>query len=477
MKVSKFLSIFLFCEMHYCTVVPFCESRNCTRHLADAFKDIAKSIPNQGWEISVVNFGADVAIIDSLIPKNSHDTNLALKVTKVKKILGNEEILKLDKSAITIFDSVKTLSKYNNKVEFTNEGPKEFQFFVHIPKATITEITAAINEIHIYKKVNIQNGVDSIKDRTEIIHFQYFLVDEIKFIKLHTFEWFKDNKNCGKRHQLTEVNRFNKKTNKWEKSSFKIEKFVDFHGCTLTIYAYLSRGEFFVYKKEWKGFLSDVYNEMAKLFNFKTSIISPHQGYDRNRFRRIQIIATNNCLPPSFTESSARPKRHLTQPYFSATEVMAVPPGEEYSSYEKLVFPFDYHTWCLIFFTFVAAYLVIFILNFTSVRIRNLVYGEQIESPSLNVAAHFFGHGQEVLPRRSFPRFLVMSFIIYSLIIRTAWQGKTFEFMNREMRKPQIDSLEVAIDKNYELYMWFCTRSKKIKTNWCHKTCGIEDER
>jgi hypothetical protein len=160
---------------------------------------------------------------------------------------------------------------------------------------------------------------------------------------------------------------------------------------------------------------------------------------------------------------------------------MAVMSGEEYSSYEKLTFPFDFHTWFLIFFTFVAAFLVIFIINFTSVRIRNLVHGEQVKSPSLNVAAHFFWLGTTRLPRRSFPRFLLMMFIIYSLIIRTAWQGKMFVFMNQEMRKSQIESLEEAIDKDYEIYLYYCTKSKNCKNfrfndgAWCSKTCGIDE--
>jgi hypothetical protein len=148
----------------------FCESKNHSQPLACAFEEIAKSISNQSWEISVVNFGADVAIVDSLTPKNSHDTNLAFKVTKVKKIIGNEEILKLNKSAITIFDSVKTLGKYNNKVEFSNEGPKEFQFFVHIPKATIKEISAAINEININKLPDIKHGISNGNRKLSIFH-------------------------------------------------------------------------------------------------------------------------------------------------------------------------------------------------------------------------------------------------------------------------------------------------------------------
>jgi hypothetical protein len=59
--------------------------------LACAFEEIVKSVSNQSWEIPIMNFGADVAIVDSLIPKNYHDTNLAFKVTKVKKIKGDEE--------------------------------------------------------------------------------------------------------------------------------------------------------------------------------------------------------------------------------------------------------------------------------------------------------------------------------------------------------------------------------------------------
>jgi hypothetical protein len=472
MKFLKFLFILLLNQK-------FCESKNHSRSLACAFKDIAKSISNQSWEISVVNFGADVAIVDSLIPKSSHDTNLAFKVTKVKKIIGNEEILKLNSSEITIFDSVKTLSKYNNKVEFTNAGPKEFQFFVHIPKATIHEISAVLNEIHINKKPVILIGIFNMEDRTEIVNFQYFIVDEGRFIKIYTFEWFTDGKVCQKRQRITEVNRYNKKTRKWQNNKFKIEKFLDLSGCELTVFTNEYPGELTIPNvknpKTWNGFLLEIFKDLEKIFKFKMKFII-HKDTRKRRFGPTQMIVINRCFAPSLSAKTFA-KNHLSTPYFSAFEFMAVPPGEEYSSYEKLKFPFDYHTWFLIFFTFVAAYLVIFIINFASVRIKNLVYGEQIESPSLNIAAHFFGLGQLVLPRRSFARFLVMSFIIYSLIIRTAWQGKMFEFMNQEMRKPQIETIEEAIDKDYEFYMWYCSKSKDCAWNawFCDETCGMDE--
>lgn len=47
-----------------------------------------------------------------------------------------------------------------------------------------------------------------------------------------------------------------------------------------------------------------------------------------------------------------------------------------------------------------------------------------------------------------------MTFIVYSLIIRTAWQGKMFEFLQKNLTKPEIQSVEEMIDRNFSLYLW-----------------------
>jgi hypothetical protein len=137
----------------------------------------------------------------------------------------------------------------------------------------------------------------------------------------------------------------------------------------------------------------------------------------------------------------------------TAAKYYTVPPGEEYNNYEKLIFPFDDDTWKLITFTFVAAFVTIFILNFTSVKLRNFVFGPNVPSPSLNVAAHFFKIGQTIMPGKSFARFLVMSYILYCLIIRTAWQSKMFEFLQKEMRKPEVQSLEELAERNFTVVL------------------------
>jgi hypothetical protein len=490
MKTSKLLLTVLLCGIFF---VPFCESKNCSQLLTCSFGDITKSISEHERQIQIINFVADVGIIDSLIPKNILNTNLTVEVTNVKKISENkDEIFMLNKSAITVFESVKTLSKYNRKVEFTNDGPKEFQFFVHIPKATINEIAASIGEVHAYEDYN-RGGYRNKYDQTEIIYSQYFLVDEGKFIKLYTFDWFTSAKTYGKK-KIVEVNRFDKNIRNWKKTSFKMKKFSNFHGCKLTFNTYIAIAEMIT--KNASGFLSDIFKDLEKSFNFKMEFPSNENGpLSMIRFMKIELFIRNECLPPLILDGFLIPidsveyhsKQHLSQSYFSATELMVVPLGQEYSGYEKLLFPFDYFTWFLVIFTFAAAYVTIFIINFASIKIRNLVYGEQVKSPSLNVAAHFFGLGQLVLPRRNFARFLVMSFIIYSLIIRTAWQAKIFEFMNQEMRKPQVESLVDAIEKDFKFHIETCSKMKKSETHeecadrigpgngFCHETCGIDE--
>lgn len=44
-----------------------------------------------------------------------------------------------------------------------------------------------------------------------------------------------------------------------------------------------------------------------------------------------------------------------------------------------------------------------------------------------------------------------MLFIMFSLIIRTAWQGKMFEFMQKNMTKPQIQSIDELAEKNFTI--------------------------
>lgn len=142
-----------------------------------------------------------------------------------------------------------------------------------------------------------------------------------------------------------------------------------------------------------------------------------------------------------------------TQPYIFEDIYLAAPPGEAISGYEKLLLPFDSDVWILVLLTFALSFATIFIVNLFKASVRNFVFGRDVNSPSLNVAIIFFGLSLTRTPGRNFARFLTMLFILYSLIIRTCWQGKMFEMLKKDLNKPGPRSIEELIERNFTFYV------------------------
>lgn len=131
---------------------------------------------------------------------------------------------------------------------------------------------------------------------------------------------------------------------------------------------------------------------------------------------------------------------------------MAIPPGEEYNGYEKLILPFDGWTWFWIAFTFGVVSGTVALAK-TNAIVKNFVLGKFVSTPILNITRAFFGVSQIQTPFRNFARYVLMMVIIFSLIIRTAYQGVMFEFLQKEMRKPIPTSIDNLIEQNYTFYV------------------------
>ena len=98
--------------------------------------------------------------------------------------------------------------------------------------------------------------------------------------------------------------------------------------------------------------------------------------------------------------------------------------------------------WIAIAITLLIAVLVTLSLNFVSEKVRNVILGHNIQSPTMNIVSIFLTGGQFRTPRRSFPRFLFMLFVVWSLIIRTCHQSMLFELMQADLRRPTIKTLD-----------------------------------
>jgi hypothetical protein len=110
---------------------------------------------------------------------------------------------------------------------------------------------------------------------------------------------------------------------------------------------------------------------------------------------------------------------------------------------------FDKATWICIGVTLVGSLLVIQVINLMSVQVQKFVFGRDIRTPSLNVASVFLVGGQNRLPGRNFARFLLMMFIIWSLIIRTCYQSMLYKNLQQDMRRPRIQTFAELNEKNF----------------------------
>lgn len=142
----------------------------------------------------------------------------------------------------------------------------------------------------------------------------------------------------------------------------------------------------------------------------------------------------------------------LSSLFLSTSRGFLIPPGEPYTPFEKLFLPFDSDTWFWLTVFIMGGIVVICVTKLAPRSVQNFVFGRRVQTPILNLFQTVFGLGQMVLPGRNFARYILTMFILLCLVMRTAYQGKMFEFIQKEMRKPVVQTIREMIDDNFTIY-------------------------
>lgn len=402
---------------------------------------IAKTLSESHNDLAIINFSKDEDFLSSLKLNSLHENNVPHRSQTLQVHLKVPIGIKF--STVFIFDSVKTMSSFNDIAVLTNKYSRPIYIFMFCKEATIKEIEA-------------------IKDKSVILQFEYFVVEEGNFIRILTFVWYTEQK-CDMA-QLIEVNRFDKVTRTWQHDNIVIKKFQNFYKCKI-VFGGAIKNPFFLHQhivvagkkmQYYSGLNCAIIKDSSKSLNYEISfnhLISNEHYYNRDLRIDLEIKSTSLAAAYSYTNIYEGGSAFITHPYLYGDELLAVPPGEEYTQFEKLVLPFDVITWALISLVFVVAFATIFLCNFIRQDWRDFLFGRNVTTESLNVTSIFFGVGQSAVPRRNFARFLVMVFLIYCLIIRTAYQGTMFVLMQKNIRKLGVQSIEEMIEKNFTFYL------------------------
>lgn len=139
-----------------------------------------------------------------------------------------------------------------------------------------------------------------------------------------------------------------------------------------------------------------------------------------------------------------------SKPYSAEKLVFMIFSGKEMASLEKLLHPFHICTWFFLVISFAIGYLVIFITKLLPANIQNFIFGRNVKYPYLNMWISLCGSVQNQLPQRNFSRFILMSFLLFSLVIRSAYQAKMFKMMQLSMKYPEPKTIQDMIDLDYK---------------------------
>jgi len=360
-------------------------------------------------------------------------------------------------NCILLFDSMKM---FNKRYEIYETLSKLKVVVAYIRHASFNEISAQITETW---KVDLAEMYNIYTQNLFILHrnIAESLIDLIAAIK------FTQNHGECQQSWMVKANRFSAFDLKWQPPLHKL-KFIDnlqgysVHFSSNALIDGLEIGPSklkFSHKQgnyTLSGYMIHIIDELAKIGNFKPN----YQNIEKIEKRSKQ----HNNFTPQVTagELGMNVQEALVNSLQSQAIVpliykelyFIIPPAERLTELEILFLAFDVATWSMILLTLLVAFIVVAIIGFTSQSVSNFVFGKNVSTPSLNILAAFFGVSQIVLPKRNFARFLLMAFIMWSLLIRTCYFSVLFEYLKGDGRKAPIKSIDEMLDRNFTYFIF-----------------------
>ncbi|CRK90115.1 CLUMA_CG003833, isoform A [Clunio marinus] len=141
-----------------------------------------------------------------------------------------------------------------------------------------------------------------------------------------------------------------------------------------------------------------------------------------------------------------------TVSYAQQPLIFIIPPGKPVTHLERLISAFSLQSWICIGLFYLIGSLVILFVQLKSPCVQEFVFGAGVTSPMFRMFSVFIGDTLNNLPKRNFARFLLMNFIIFTLIIRTVYQGSYFRQMRTFRHHKEVASINEMIEKYFYFY-------------------------
>jgi hypothetical protein len=262
-----------------------------------------------------------------------------------------------------------------------------------------------------------------------------------------------------------EINKFI--DNRWIKSfNYFPEKLHNFYNCTLHV-ATFSTPPFMIIKNDEKGNVKVdgidgiLLRVLSQKLNFSIQLhisadywgLLYHNGTVTGAIKMIVDKQANLTLG-CFSSVPARDAvMKSSSVYYFTNLVWIVPPGKPQSAIEKLANPLEISIWLWTLASTIIGFTTIFFIKRSPKEVQDFVFGNNIQSPAMNLINVIFGGSLHKLPKRNFSRFFLALFILYCFIIRSSYSGNLVKFMQMDTRGKRVQSMAEMIDKDFKFFM------------------------
>lgn len=205
----------------------------------------------------------------------------------------------------------------------------------------------------------------------------------------------------------------------------------------------------------------DLVTSLSKALNFKINFTyyGPEGYFYENGSAKgtLQQLLTGNAdlaVADLWLKPNRLPHFSNTESYIAEHLVFLISSGDEYRSFEKFILPLNAETWFMVIACFVIAMIIIFVINLQSRRCKTFVFGSGVRYPYLNVLIGFVGGSQKPVPKTNFARFLLTSFLLYSLVMRTVYQGSYYQLLRSNQHRAEPQTIDDMIEREFTFYIF-----------------------
>lgn len=231
----------------------------------------------------------------------------------------------------------------------------------------------------------------------------------------------------------------------------------DFHGCPLKV-GLIHNPPYVIFRnintsfEEMNGRDVEILRVLSKILNFRVN----HEKFANDAFNVAFSMIKENQIDVVVGDLFLNKDRlqHIDNsvPYFTSNMGLIIPGGRPFNALERLLRPFHIEVWFLIAVTASAALACIAVVKFSSRTLRKFVLGVEMPHLGLNFVAIVLGVSLNRLPTTNFARFFITSFAVSCLVLRSAYQGSVFRFMQSDLKHKVVESIDEMVEEGFTFY-------------------------